>query len=83
MLGKMELELAEVINESMLFERSSEVRFLSFPKLLVSKTPLKLFEERTRYLWFTSLNIELGIDPCNSFMLKSIYSNESNRNSPI
>ena len=46
MLRKMELELLEVVNESMLFERSSQVRFLSFPKLLVSKTPLKLFEER-------------------------------------
>ena len=46
MLRKMELELLEVVNESMLFERSSQVRLLSFPKLLVSKTPLKLFEER-------------------------------------
>ena len=48
MLGKMEVELLEVVNESMLLERSSLVRFLSFTNFLVSKTALKLFEKKIK-----------------------------------
>ena len=88
MLGKMELELPKVVNESIfLFFFVLEIKhnkIYMFSKLgCLQNATLKLFEERERYARFTRLNIELGIDPCNSLVLKSISSSESNWNSPI
>ena len=48
-----------------LFDKSSSLRFLNFENISKSNIILKLFDERDREVRFTSLDINLGIEPYN------------------
>ena len=47
-----------------LFEKSRDQRFSSFENIFDPNIILKLFDERDSSVRFTSLDTDLGIEPC-------------------
>ena len=66
-LGKVSVRLLLMLTNKLLYEKLNSLRLLRFENNSKSNIILRLFDERSRVKRFTSLDIELGIEPCRLF----------------
>lgn len=60
----------ELLTDRLLCERSRMSRCLRGENISISKTPLNLFEEKSREVRFTSAEKECGIGPSSKLLLQ-------------